>query len=108
MVLKKQKREIYPESNVIYMLTTEDHKNRNTYIIGKAANLTDRLSTYNKTCDHEVVFYKECKNEEHMDLSEKIILLMLDEYREVINRDRFILPKGKDNKFFIDIINKYI
>jgi len=43
-----------------------------------------------------------------MDLSEKIILLMLDEYREVINRDRFILPKGKDNKFFIDIINKYI
>jgi hypothetical protein len=108
MVLKKQKREIYPESNVIYMLTTEDHKNRNTYIIGKATNLTDRLSTYNKTCDHEVVFYKECKNEEHMDLSEKIILLMLDEYREVINRDRFILPKGHDNKFFIDIINKFI
>ncbi len=108
MVLKKQKREIYPELNVIYMLTTQDHKKRNTYIIGKATNLTDRLSTYNKTCDHEVVYYKECKNEEHMDLSEKIILLMLDEYREVINRDRFILPKGKDNKFFIDIINKYI
>ena len=108
MVLKKQKREIYPESNVIYMLTTEDHKKRNTYIIGKATNLTDRLSTYNKTCDHEVVYYKECKNEEHMDLSEKIILLMLDEYREVISRDRFILPNGKDNKFFIDIINKYI
>jgi hypothetical protein len=47
--VKKQKREIYPESNVIYMLTTSDHKKRNTYIIGKAINLTDRLSTYNKT-----------------------------------------------------------
>ena len=58
MVLKKQKREIYTDSNVIYMLTTQDHKKRNIYIIGKATNLTERLSTYNKTCDHEVIYYK--------------------------------------------------
>ncbi len=108
MVLKKQKREIYPELNVIYMLTTEDHKKRNTYIIGKATNLTDRLSTYNKTCDHEVVYYKECESEENMDLSEKLILNKLDKYREVSNRDRFILPKGENTKLFIDVINKYI
>ena len=66
MVLKKQKREIYTDSNVIYMLTTQDHKKRNIYIIGKATNLTERLSTYNKTCDHEVVFFKSCENEENM------------------------------------------
>ena len=36
-----------------------------------------------------------------MDLSEEIILLMLEEYREVVNRDRFVLPKGED------IIDKY-
>ena len=79
MVLKKQKRTEYPDSNVIYLLTTEDHKKRRTYIIGKAKNLTTRLGTYNKTCDHEVVYYKECKTEKHMNLSEEIILLMLEE-----------------------------
>ena len=79
MVLKKQKRTEYPESNVIYLLTTEDHKKRRTYIIGKAKNLTTRLGTYNKTCDHEVIYYKECKIEKHMNLSEEIILLMLEE-----------------------------
>jgi hypothetical protein len=42
-----------------------------------------------------------------MDLSEEIILLMLEEYREVANRDRFVLPVGEDIKFFTDIINKY-
>ena len=107
MVLKKQKREIYTESNIIYMLTTQDHKKRNTYIIGKATNLTDRLSTYNKTCDHEVVFYKSCENEENMNLSEKLILNKLDKYREVTNRDRFVLPKGEDIKLFTNIIDKY-
>ena len=48
------------------MLTTQDHKKRNIYIIGKATNLTERLSTYNKTCDHEVIYYKSCENEENM------------------------------------------
>ena len=57
--------------------TKENKKNR-IYIVGSSIDLKERLGTYNKTCDHEVVFYKECKNEEHMDLSEKIILLMLD------------------------------
>ena len=108
MVLKKQKREIYTDSNVIYMLTTQDHKKRNTYIIGKATNLTERLSTYNKTCDHEVVYYKSCENEESMNLSEKLILIKLDKYREVTNRDRFVLPNGEEIKLFIDVINKYI
>ena len=32
---------------------------------------------------------------------------MLEEYREVANRDRFVLPVGEDIKIFIDIIDKY-
>ena len=38
------------------MLTTEDNKKKRIYIIGKATNLTQRLSSYNKTAEHEVVY----------------------------------------------------
>ncbi len=43
-----------------------------------------------------------------MELSEKIILNKLDEFREKANRDRFILPVGKDIDFFINTINQCI
>ena len=74
--IKKQQRKNYPDRNVIYMLTTEDNKKKRNYIIGtvgicrlvapslklgdKATNLTQRLSGYNKTAEHEVVYYKTC------------------------------------------------
>jgi hypothetical protein len=106
--LSKQRRVEYPERNVIYMLTTEDHLRRRTYIIGKAKNLTQRLSTYNKTCDHTVVHYRECKNEDDMDTAETIILNKLRDYREQANRDRFILPEDKDVSFFTETIEKCI
>ena len=92
-----------PEKNVIYLLTTDDHLKRRTYILGKAKNLTNRLGTYNKTCDHTVVYYKECKNEEDMDISEIMVLSKLRDYREQANRDRFILPEDKDISFFIEM-----
>ena len=41
--IKQQKRKSYPTKNVIYMLTTEDHKKNRLYIIGKACNLKNRL-----------------------------------------------------------------
>jgi KilA-N domain/C2H2-type zinc finger len=102
--LKKHQRTDYPEQNVIYMLTTEDHKQRRTYIIGKAKKLKNRLSSYNKTAEHEVVYYKSCKNEEIMNLVETMVLIKLKEYKEQANRDRFILPLEKDISFFKDII----
>ena len=103
----KQKRNNHPEKNVIYILTTKQNKKDRIYIVGSSIDLKERLGTYNKTCDHEVIYYKICKNEEHMELCEKIILLMLDEYREVANRDRFILPNNKNISFFTDIIDKH-
>ena len=106
--LSKQRRVEYPEKNVIYILTTDDHIKRRTYIIGKAKNLTQRLSTYNKTCDHTVVHYRECKNEEDMSAAEIIILNKLKDYREQANRDRFILPDDKDVSFFTSIIDECI
>ena len=106
--LSKQRRVVYPERNVIYMLTTDDHLKRRTYIIGKAKNLTNRLSTYNKTCDHTVVHYRECKNEDDMDTVETMVLNKLRAYREQANRDRFILPSNKDDSFFTRTIDECI
>ena len=106
--LSKQRRVEYPEKNVIYLLTTEDHLKRRTYIVGKAKNLTTRLGTYNKTCDHTVVYYKECKGEDDMDTAENMVLSKLRDYREKANRDRFILPEDKEISFFIGIIDECI
>ena len=106
--LSKQSRVEYPEKNVIYLLTTEDHLKRRTYIVGKAKNLTTRLGTYNKTCDHTVVYYKECKGEDDMDTAETMILSKLRDYREKANRDRFILPEDKEVSFFTGMIDECI
>ena len=106
--LSKQSRVEYPEKNVIYLLTTEDHLKRRTYIVGKAKNLTNRLGTYNKTCDHTVVYYKECKGEDDMDTAETMVLTKLRDYREKANRDRFILPEDKEISFFIGVIDECI
>jgi hypothetical protein len=106
--LSKQRRVVYPERNVIYMLTTDDHLRRRTYIIGKAKNLTNRLSTYNKTCDHTVVHYRECKNEDDMDAAETMVLAKLRSHREQANRDRFILPDDKNESFFTQMIDECV
>ena len=109
MFMKKQKQATYEKSlNVIYVLTTDAHKKDRTYIIGKAKNLQKRLSTYNKTLEHEVVYYKECNSEETMGIVETMVLTKLKQYKEKANRDRFILPHDKDISFFTQIISDSI
>ena len=83
-------------------------KKERRYILGKATNLTHRLSTYNKSDEHEVVFYQECGDEETMTLVENMVFHQLEEYREQANRERFILPKTEEIKFFSEKINKSI
>ena len=90
------------------MLTTEDNKKKRNYVIGKAINLTKRLSTYNKTAEHEVVYFKECKSEENMNAIENMVLLKLRNYQEKANRDRFILPLENDISLFTNIIENCI
>ena len=106
--VKSQPREQYKEKYVIYILTTALMKKERRYILGKATNLTHRLSTYNKSDEHEVVFYQECGDEETMTLVENMVFHQLEEYREQANRERFILPKTEEIKFFSEKINKSI
>ncbi len=88
------------EKNVIYILTTDDHLKRRTYILGKAKNLTSRLGTYNKTCDHSVIYYRRMKR---MNVVENLVLSKLRDYREKANRDRFVLPEDKDISFLLKL-----
>ena len=50
-------------------------KKEHRYILGKATNLTNRLSTYNKSDEHEVIYHHECDNEDIMNAVEKYGIL---------------------------------
>ena len=108
LTLKRPIRTKYPESNVVYIVSTKDNMNKRIYIVGKAINLTERLTQYNKTCEHIVIYYKGFKNEKYMEIAENIVLTKLDCFREQANRDRFILPIGEDITFFTNEIDKCI
>ena len=105
---RKQSRPQIKDQNVIYILTTPSLKQKNNYIIGKAINLTTRLSTYNKSDEHEVVYYRQCKDEHLLVTTETIILDKLKEYKEFGNRDRITIPDDKNIKCIIDIIDECI
>lgn len=105
-------RKIYPvrdkyPPNVIYILTTNDMSSKGEYIFGKTKCLTNRLSTYNKTCDHIVVYYKECELE-YMDLIEKTVFKKLDAYRPDKNRERFVLPDDESIDLFKNVIDECV
>lgn len=108
LFVKKQKRQSFPENNVIYILTTEENKKNRIYIIGKAKELKNRLSTYNKTAEHEVIYYKGCNDEDDLKIIEQHVLRKLRNYKEKANRDRFVLPIEKDITFFTKVIDHCI
>jgi hypothetical protein len=97
--VKKCPRIEYPE-NVVYILTTTSLEKDRRYILGKASNLTNRLSTYNKSDEHKVVFYQECKNKEIMNLLEPLVFQKLYMFREQANRERFVLPENESVELF--------
>ena len=106
--VKRQPRVDYQERNVIYILTTANMKKERRYILGKAENLTSRLSVYNKSDEHEVIYYQECSDEDKMNIVETTVFNKLKECREQANRERFILPENKEIKYFLDTIKKVI
>jgi hypothetical protein len=106
--VKAQPRIQYEEKNVVYILTTKRMKKDRVYILGKANNLTNRLSTYNKSDEHQVIYYQECGDEETMALVESSVFHNLKKYREQANRERFILPKEEKIEKFIDSIKNSI
>jgi prophage antirepressor-like protein len=107
-ILKKQKRTVYNDKNFIYIVQDEFHKKDRIYIIGKAIDLAQRLSDYNKTRDYEVIYYRNCNSAEQMSHIEKCVLYKLDKYREVSNRDRFILPEDEDLSIFTSVIDVFV
>jgi hypothetical protein len=50
------------------------------YILGKAENLTNRLSVYNKSDEHEVIYYQSCGTIVDMDIVEKMVFNKLNKY----------------------------
>ena len=106
--VKSQPRVEYKEKYVIYILTTALMKKERRYILGKATNLTSRLSVYNKSDEHEVVYYQSCGDEETMGCVETMVFQYLKKYREQANRERFILPKTEEINFFTNTIKKSI
>jgi hypothetical protein len=106
LTLKRHARTKYSDSNVVYIVTDDKNKKDRKYIIGSTIDLTDRLSTYNKDSEHEVIYYKGFENEEIMKKAEQMVLLKLRKYQEKANRDRFILPVGENIKLFVDPIDK--
>ena len=107
-LLKRQPRKEFLDQNCIYLITTDNLKKERKYILGKTINLKNRLSTYNKTDDHEVIYYKSCESKENMDIIEKMILKKLEKYKEKTNRERLILPESKTIDFFKNIIDENI
>jgi hypothetical protein len=99
------RREKYP-LNVLYILTTPGMERERQYVFGKTKNLTNRLSTYNKTCEHTVVYFRECKSEEDMDLAEKMVFRRLAECRPDKNRERFVLPEERDVTWFKEVVDE--
>ena len=106
--VKRQPRIEYTEKNVIYILTTPNMKKERRYILGKAENLTNRLSVYNKSDEHEVIYYQGCGDIEDMNLVEPMVFKKLNEYREQANRERFVLNEGMEISYFINVIKECI
>ena len=106
--VKKQPRLEIQEKNVIYILTTKLLRKERRYILGKANNLTNRLSTYNKTDEHIIIYYQGCNDEETMSTIENLVFSKLKNYREQANRERFILPPDQEISLFIETIKECI
>jgi len=106
--VKAQPRVQYEERYIVYILTTKRMKKDSVYILGKATNLTNRLSTYNKSDEHEVVYYASCGDETTMSLVEGMVFQYLAEYREQANRERFILPEKEEIELFSNVIKKSV
>ena len=106
--VKKQSRVQYAERNVMYILTTASLKKDRRYIMGKASNLTNRLSTYNKSDEHEVVWYKSCGTKADMNMVEPMVFKKLNECREQANRERFVLPVGESVDYFTRVVEEVV
>jgi len=83
-------------------------KKERWYILGKATNLTNRLSTYNKSDEHQIVYYQGCGDGDNMGVVETMVFNKLRAYSEQANRERFVLPADKEVSLFVDTIKECV
>ena len=104
-VLQKQPRETFEENkNVVYIVTTEYKEAQNHYKIGKAQDLQKRLSVYNTSEKHEVIYNTSCKTKKKMDLLEQLVHDRLENKRIEPNKEWF--ESEEDAEDFIKIIEE--
>jgi len=106
--IQKSRRTEYVEKNVVYIITNNSRESKKEYKIGKTQDLTNRLSTYNTTEEHKVIFVQECDTPEEMDKLEKIVFSELSGLRIKANREWFsgeveeMIRTVRECKAFID------
>ena len=88
-----------------YTTIFNTNKKDRVYVIGKTVDIKGRISNYDKSNDHEVIYYKPFANINVMKIAEDYVLEKLDIYRKQANRDQFILLAGHDIKLFTDVID---
>ena len=107
-VIQKQRNRKFEDRNCVYLVQDEHHKKERIYVVGKAIDLNSRLSTYSKTHETEIIYYRSCNSAKQMNHIEKCVLTKLDKYREVANHDRFILPENEDISLFTNVVDLFV
>jgi hypothetical protein len=100
--------ENYPLGNFVYLLSTENYKKETTYLVGRTSNLKQRLITYNRYGNYQLVYYKECKLNTMSTIKKVVIHLMRKCKIKGCTKNRFFLPEGKDISVFTNVIDKCV
>ena len=100
-----QKLEKIQDKNVIYIITCDELLKERIYLFGKAVDLKHRLTNYNKSLEHQIIYYKSFKNIYQMRTAELMFLYKLNQYKDK-HKDRFLLPEDQDISFFTNVIDE--
>ena len=103
--VRLQKRETFPDNNLVYIVTNDEIKKERIYLLGKAVDMKKRLTSYNKSMEHKVVYYKSFKNMYQMKVAEMMVLYKLNQYKTKEKKERFLLPENQDISLFTKVID---
>jgi len=103
--VRLQKRETFPDNNVVYIVTNDELEKERIFLLGKAVNMKTRLTSYNKSMEHKVVYYKSFKNMYQMKVAEMMVLYKLNQYKTKEKKERFLLPENQDISLFTKVID---
>ena len=90
---------------MVYIVTTEYKEAQGHYKIGKSQDLQKRLSVYNTTDKHEVIYSTSCKTKKRMDLLEQLVHDKLESKRIEPNKEWFV--SEEDGEDLIKVIEEF-